>query len=116
MSTRVISKQQSATGKVQGDGAQSFDLADYTNYLYHQIQFTPTTAPSTGTGTVAIKTPGASAYVDIGTMDLTDSTDWCMQFQGLAESIRFTPSTLAFAVVTANSYALYVVSANPFKT
>lgn len=41
--------------------------------------------------TVAAKTPGASSYVDIGTIDMTGS-DLIVQFEGFYDSVRITPA------------------------
>ena len=97
-------KQQSVTGKAQGDGAQTFTLDPY--YSRHQLQFEPSAAPSAGTMTFEVRTPGATAYQALDfTMDLTGSA-LVYQVTGNFDSLKATPASFD----AAKTYALHCLS------
>lgn len=97
----------SATDKTQADGAQTISLNESDLFREHQIQIVPSATPSAGTLQVAVKTPGASAFADIGTaIDMTDATKYVMQFTGFASQIRFTPALFD----ADKTYSVYVCS------
>ena len=83
----------SVQDKTQADGAQTISLDAGDRFREHQIQMIPSATPSAGTLTVAIKTPGAPAFNDVGTIDMTDATKYVMKFRGFASQIRFTPAS-----------------------
>ena len=78
----------------QADGAQEVTLGVYDSSLSHQMQVSTSATPAAGTLTVAIKTPGASAYANLTqTIDLTDlASQAVFQFTGFTEAIQFTPA------------------------
>ena len=77
----------------QADGAQTISLEGADRFREHQIQVEVSATPSAGTLTVAFRTPGASEYVDVGTIDLTDSEDYLQYVTGFADSMQFTPAS-----------------------
>jgi len=81
------------TAATQADGAQTIDLDVFDEARLHQIQFSTSATPTAGTLTIAIKTPGASSYVNLSpALDLTNGSG-LFQFWGFAESIQFTPAS-----------------------
>ena len=80
--------------KTQADGAESVDLNVFDSAKLHQMQVIASAVPAAGILTVAIKTPGASAYSNLPwTIDLTSlATNSVFQFYGFVESIQFTPT------------------------
>lgn len=97
----------SVTNKSQADGAQTITLGIGDRFSLHQIQIIPSATPLAGTLQVAIKTPGAAGFSNIGdAIDLTDSTKYVMQFSGFASHIRFTPTLFD----AAKTYSVYVCS------
>jgi len=97
----------SVTDKSQADGAQTITLEGADRFRKHQIQIVPSATPSAGTLAVAIKTPGASAFVTLpDSIDMTDTDQHVMQFDGWAAEIRFTPSSFD----AAKTYSVYLVS------
>jgi len=77
-------------GKTQADGAQTIDLAGYERANKHQVQVDVSATPTAGTMDISIRTPGATGYVSLGTIDLV-SGPLAVQFEGYADSIRLTP-------------------------
>jgi len=90
------------TGKDQADGAQTISLAGYERVRVHQVQVDLSATPAAGTLDVSIRTPGASDYVSLGTIDLVDGP-LAVVFEGYCDSIRLTPASLADDV-TYNAY------------
>jgi hypothetical protein len=88
----IISNTVSAA--TQADGAQEITLGVNDSAMLHQMQVSTSATPAAGTLTVAIKTPGASAYANLTwTIDLTDlASQAIFQFTGFAEGIQFTPT------------------------
>ena len=82
----------SVQNKTQADGAQTVTLEEADRFREHQVQLEVSATPSAGSLTVAVRTPGASGFTDIGTIDMTDTDDYLQQFTGLAGAVRFTPS------------------------
>lgn len=78
------------TDKSQADGHQIITPEDR-SARSHQIQLDVSGPPSGGTLGVEIRTPGASGYKSIGSMDMTDSEEHVQQFSGFVDSIRLTP-------------------------
>lgn len=95
----------SVTDKAQADGAQSISLGADDRFRQHQIQVEVSATPSAGSLAVAVKTPGASAFQEIGAIDLT-ATLKPMQFSGLAAEIQLTPSGFD----ADKTYSVYVAS------
>lgn len=79
--------------KTQADGAQTVSLGVADRFLEHQIHLSVSATPTAGSLDVSIKTPGADGFVSIGSIDMTDSTKYLMQFKGFASEVRFTPSS-----------------------
>lgn len=81
--------------KTQADGAQVVSLGVFDEAKLHQLQVSVSATPAAGTLSVAIKTPGASAYATLPwTIDLTSlSTQSVFQFTGFASDIQVTPSS-----------------------
>lgn len=97
-------KRQSLTGKAQGDGAQTFTVDVY--HSRHQLQFEPSAAPSNGTMTFAVRTPGATAYQTLDfTMDLTGSA-LTYEVSGNFDRILATPASFD----AAKTYSLHCFS------
>ena len=97
-------KRQSVTGKAQADGAQTFTVEPY--HGKHQLQFEPSAAPSAGTMTFEVRTPGATAYQALDfTMDLTGS-NLTYQVNGNFDRIKATPALFD----AAKTYALHCFS------
>ena len=88
----------SITGKTQANGAQEINVVDSLEMSreakkFWQIQIVPSATPSTGTMTIAVKTPGASAYTTLTTtIDMT-GTELLATFEAAAESIKLTPTS-----------------------
>ena len=80
------------TGLLQSDGAQTFDLSGFEVAYHHQIQVVPSSTPTAGDLVVSVRTPGATAYVNIGTIDMT-GTDLISVFDVYADSVKITPSS-----------------------
>lgn len=81
------------TGKAQVDGAFSILLDSKDNMYRHQVQVEVSATPIAGTLTVAVRSPGATNFVDLdGTFDLTG--DDLLKIFGpiFAAEIRFTPA------------------------
>jgi len=76
--------------KSQADGHQIVTPADR-SARSHQIQLDVSGPPSGGVLGVEVRTAGASGYVSIGSIDMTDSSEYVQQFTGFADSIRLTP-------------------------
>lgn len=93
----------SVVDKQTADGAQVIDLSDNRWRNNHQIRLEPSATPSAGTLSVQIKSPGASKYQPIGTIDMTDPDEWVMQFTGYAEAIRLIPAGFD----AAKTYSVY---------
>ena len=81
-----------ALTKTQANGAQTFDLTGYERADKHQIQLDVSATPSAGTMSVAIRTPGASDYVTLGTIDMVNGP-LAAQWVGYADSIKLTPAS-----------------------
>jgi len=97
----------SIVDKTQADGAQTITLSQGDRFRLHQIQLVPSAIPAAGTLQVSIKTPGASDFSDIGdAIDMTDSTEYVMQFSGFASHIKFTPTSFD----AAKTYSVFVCS------
>ena len=80
-------------GKSQDDGAFSVELNYLDNMYRHQVQVEVSATPGAGTLTVAVRSPGATNFVDLdGTFDLTG--DDLLKIFGpiFAAEIRFTPA------------------------
>lgn len=80
------------TALTQADGAQTFDLLGFEMSYHHQLQIVLSATPTAGTLTVSARTPGATAYVDIGTIDMT-GTDLINTFDVYADSVKITPAS-----------------------
>jgi hypothetical protein len=90
------------SGKSQADGAQTIDLTGYERVKVKQVQIDLSSDPAAGTMDVSIRTPGASDYVSLGTIDLA-AGPLAVIFEGYCDSIRLTPASLD-AAVTYNAY------------
>jgi hypothetical protein len=99
-------KRQSVTGKTQADGAQIFELDP--GHHIHQIQFKPSASPSAGTMTFSLRTPGASDYVTVDTMDLTDVSEYLVSVTGFGDSLKCEPASFD----ALKTYSLFVMSGN----
>jgi len=98
---------QNVEGVNQAGGAQTFDLEP--GHHIHQIQFEPSAAPSAGTMTFALRTPGANNYIAIDTsMDLTDAADYLISITGYGDSLKCTPASFD----AGKTYSLYLMSGN----
>jgi hypothetical protein len=80
------------TGKSQADGAQTIDLTGYERAKIKQVQIDVATPPAAGTMDVSIRTPGASGYVSLGSINIV-SGPLAVMFDGYCDSIRLTPSS-----------------------
>jgi hypothetical protein len=80
------------TGKSQADGAQTIDLTGYERAKIKQVQIDVATPPTAGTMDVSIRTPGASGYVSLGSINLVTGP-LAVMFDGYCDSIRLTPSS-----------------------
>ena len=98
--------QQIVSAKNQAAGAQTFTVQK--QHYVHQLQFEPSAAPSAGTMTFSVRNPGATAYYDIATMDLTDATGYVVQIKAYADRIKATPALYD----AAKTYSLTVFSSN----
>lgn len=90
----------------QASGAQTLALEESDKFRLHQIQVEVSEAPSAGELDVSIKTPGASGFQSIGTIDLTDPAEYVQQFRGYASEIRVTPSGFD----AGKTYSVFVAS------
>jgi len=99
-----IGRMQGVTAKTQAMGAQTFTVDP--GHRRHQIAFEPSATPSAGTMAIAVKSPGASAFFTVDTMDLTDTADYLVAIEWHAEQIRCTPALFD----AAKTYALYLYS------
>jgi hypothetical protein len=63
--------------------------------------------PAAGTLTVAIRTPGSTDYVSIGSIDLVNGP-YVVTFEAFADSLQLTPVLFD----AAKTYSVYVASAN----
>jgi len=79
-------------GLAQADGAQVFDLTGWEQTRRHQLQIVPSATPTAGTLTVAVRTPGADAYSEIGSIDMTGS-ELVVDFDCYADSVQITPAS-----------------------
>ena len=81
------------TGRTQAGGAFSVPLGVSDRFCRHQVQVELSAAPSAGTLAVAVRSPGATDFVELDNgFDLTGS-DLLKTFGPcFAAEIRFTPS------------------------
>ncbi|MBW2342510.1 MAG: hypothetical protein JRF53_00595 [Deltaproteobacteria bacterium] len=98
-------------GKSQADGAQTISLGTDDRFREHQIQLEVSATPSAGSLDVSIKTPGATDFASLGnigdhTIDMTDSTQYILQFKGYATAIKVTPTGFD----ADKTYSVYVCS------
>lgn len=96
----------SVVDKAQADGAQVISLGADDKYREHQIQLEVSAVPDAGSLDVAIKTPGATAFKTIETIDMTDINDHLKQFKYYASQIQFTPTGFD----AAKTYSVYMAS------
>jgi len=96
--------------KTQADGAVTIDLTDNNLYDEHQVQIEVSAQPSAGTMAIGVKTPGANDYATVeASLDMTAITATAakiVQFSGMIETLKFTPTSFDGA----KTYAVYLVS------
>jgi len=81
------------TGKTQADGAQEIELGAYDSARLIQLQIAVSATPAAGTLAISIKSPGASAYVDLShTIDLVNGP-YLYQIVAFAAAVKITPAS-----------------------
>ena len=88
MSFRTFKK----LAKTQADGAQTLDLSGYELGSTHQVQIDVSATPAAGTMDVSIRTPGATDYESLGTIDLVNGP-LVVRFVANVDSIKLTPAS-----------------------
>lgn len=84
----------SLLGKSQANGAQIIALAASDHFYRHQLQIELSATPDAGTLTVAVKTPGSGAFIDLSpVIDLTGGNQLYV-FDRFVSHIRLTPASL----------------------
>ena len=79
------------TGKVPADGPQTIDMAGYQRVLRKQVQIVSASSTA-GSVDVAIRTPGASEYMVVETVNLTDGPV-VFPVEYYCDSMQFTPTS-----------------------
>ena len=96
------------TAKTQADGAQTMSLAGYERAQIHQLQVDLSAVPTDGELDVAIRTPGATDYNSIGTVDLVNGP-YVVYFEAYCDSVQVTPTDFdAGKTYTASLFCLQV--------
>ena len=87
---------ESVTDKSQADGAQTISLGSDDKFRQHQLQVELSATPTAGTLDIAIKTPGASAFITLTSlqMDLTSGNQVVHFGPYYASQIKLTPTSL----------------------
>ena len=94
------------TDKTQADGAQTIELGARDDSFNHQLQIEISAIPAAGSLTVAVKTPGAVAFIDLApVIDLTTGNQ-LYKFTGYFSHVRLTPA----AFDAEKTYSAYLVS------
>jgi hypothetical protein len=79
------------TGKVPSDGPQTIDMSGYQRVFKKQVQIVSDSS-ATGSVNVAIRTPGASEYMTVETVNL-NAGPVVIPVDYYCDSMRFTPSS-----------------------
>lgn len=95
----------SLTAKTQANGAQTISVEGFESLRHYQIQAAVSATPSDGTLAVAIRTPGASEYTTLGTIDLVNGP-LTVQFEAFCDSIQLTPTSFD----AEKTYSIFLVS------
>ena len=93
-------------GKSQADGAQTISLGADDKFREHQVQLEVSATPTAGSLAVAVKTPGASEFVLVDTIDMTAAATYIKQFRRYAAAIKVTPTGFD----AGKTYSVYVCS------
>lgn len=75
--------------KAQADGAFEVDVSGYRRYENHQVKLAVSDEPAAGTLKIQVKSPGASGFDLIASVDMTDPAQRIQRFTVNAVSIRF---------------------------
>jgi len=91
-------------GKTLADGIETVESEVADRFTLHQVHLELSGLPTAGTLAIAIRTPGASEFATIGTVDLTDPTAYLQQFTGLVAEWQFTPALINPAGTTWSAF------------
>jgi len=103
--TRPRVKLQSTTAATPGQTV-TFSLSNYEDYPKHELSFKPSASVATGTLEISVSAPGNSEYFHLGTLDLSDTGDYLLQYTGCIDSLKAVPASFP----AAKTYSLYLSS------
>jgi hypothetical protein len=83
---------ETSADNTQAGGAVDIELKAADRFCYHQVQAQVSATASAGTLDVAIRSPGATDFVSVGTITLTGSELLKTFGPAFVAEMRFTPS------------------------